>query len=323
MSLESQELTPWIGPEGKVMERLELHLTYHCPERCVFCSEDHRMTKYRPFSVSWGRVAAVLRKHAERGVKNVHLTGGEPTIHPRFIDVLKMSRKLKMRTSVGTIGTRLCQEEFAREAAPFLNEGLFSLHGPNAAVHDELTRREGSFDRVLRAMEYTQRFNPDFRCFVNTVVTRDNIHDLPDTVAFAESLGAVLIIISNTTPEGAAEDSYERLAVPLEVLDEVLPQVPPRVTKSVVRFFGTPMCVMGEHWMWSNDLHWDPRVTAEWASAPGKVVFEDFYNWTPDRRRVQVAACEECDRRRVCMGVFDKYVELWGARGLVPFRDAG
>ena len=31
--------TPWIGPNGKIMERLELHLTYTCPERCVFCSE--------------------------------------------------------------------------------------------------------------------------------------------------------------------------------------------------------------------------------------------------------------------------------------------
>jgi MoaA/NifB/PqqE/SkfB family radical SAM enzyme len=323
MSLKSQEVTPWIGPGGQVMRRLELHLTYHCPERCVFCSEDHRMTKYHPFSVSWGRVAAVLRKHAERGVKNVHLTGGEPTIHPRFVDVLKMCRKLKMRTSLGTIGTRLSQEAFAREAAPFLDEGLFSLHGPNAEVHDALTRREGSFERVVQAMKYTQQFNPDFRCFVNTVVTRDNIQELPDTVAFAESVGAELIVISNTTPEGAGGDAYERLAVPLEVLAEVLPKVPSRVTNSVVRFFGTPMCVMGEHWTCSNDLHWDPRVTSEWASAPGKVVFEDFYNWAPDRRRVQVDACGRCDRNKVCMGVFDRYVELWGAEALVPFCDAG
>ena len=27
----------------KIMRRLELHLTYTCPEKCVFCSEEHRM----------------------------------------------------------------------------------------------------------------------------------------------------------------------------------------------------------------------------------------------------------------------------------------
>jgi len=53
--------TPWIGPNGQVMERLELHLTYTCPERCVFCSEDHRMRQYNPFPVNWARAATVLR----------------------------------------------------------------------------------------------------------------------------------------------------------------------------------------------------------------------------------------------------------------------
>ena len=140
------ETPPWIGPQGQVMERLELHLTYHCPERCVFCSEEHRMDSYRPYKVTWGRVARVLRTHAARGVRNVHFTGGEPTIHPRFVDVLMLARKLGLRTSIGTIGTMLCREDFARAALPYLDEGLFSLHGPTAEVHDALARKKGSFD---------------------------------------------------------------------------------------------------------------------------------------------------------------------------------
>ena len=66
---------PWIGPNGQVMRRLELHLTYTCPERCVFCSEEHRMEQFRAFPVTFGRVATVLRQHARRGVTNVHFTG--------------------------------------------------------------------------------------------------------------------------------------------------------------------------------------------------------------------------------------------------------
>ena len=116
---------PWIGPNGQIMDRLELHLTYTCPERCVFCSEEHRMNKYRQFPVTWGRVATVLRTHAERGVKAVHLTGGEPTIHSKFLDVLRLAKKLGMRTSVGTIGTMLSRPDFADQALPFLDEALF------------------------------------------------------------------------------------------------------------------------------------------------------------------------------------------------------
>ena len=87
------------------------------------------MQRYRRFPVTFARVATVLRMHAKRGVTNLHLTGGEPTIFPRFVDVLRLAKKLRMRTSVGTIGTRLCDPAFAEQAMPFLDEGLFSLHG--------------------------------------------------------------------------------------------------------------------------------------------------------------------------------------------------
>ncbi len=87
----------------------------------------------------------------------------------------------------------------------------------------------------------------------------------------------------------------------------------------VLRFFGVPMCLLGEHWSLSNDLHWDPRVTAEWATQPGRIVFDDFYNWAPDRKRVHVERCSGCARRGLCTGVFDRYAELWPTDALQPF----
>lgn len=310
MKLETTK-SPWIGPNGERMERLELHLTYTCPERCVFCSEDHRMTEYKQFPVTWGRVATVLRMHAENGVQNIHVTGGEPTIHPRFIDVLKLSKKLGMRTSVGTIGTMLARDDFAREALPYLDEALFSIHGPSPEIHDKMTGREGSFEQVTTAFRNARNSNPRFGAFVNTVVTRQNVHALPDTVAMADQMGAKLIVISNTTPEGAAFDKYSELAVPLKTLRDIVPKVMAKKPKAIIRFFGIPICILGPHAMTSNDLHWDPRVTVEWGSKPGKVVFEGLFSWKPDRKRARVSACEECDWNKVCMGVYEEYARIW------------
>jgi MoaA/NifB/PqqE/SkfB family radical SAM enzyme len=310
--------TPWISANGQVMQRLELHLTYHCPERCTFCSEEHRMARFREFPVTWGRVAATLRMHASRGVRNVHFTGGEPTIHPRFIDSLRLAKKLGMRTSIGTIGTMLARDDFAAEALPHLDEALFSLHGPDAETHDALTRRPGSFDQVTTAMANAVRMKPGFGAYVNTVATRFNIEQLPDTAALADSLGAKLIVVSNTTPEGGGADHYDELAVPLDTLARVLPRVPARAPHAIVRFFGVPMCILGEHRMLSNDLHWDPRVTVEWTAHPGKVSFEGIYSWRPDRRRVHVAACNNCEWNTMCAGVFDEYATRWPTDALRP-----
>ena len=295
------------------MKRLELHLTYTCPEACVFCSEDHRMQRFRRFPVTWGRVARTLREHAAEGVEHLHVTGGEPSIHPRFLDVLRLARKLGMRTSIGTIGTRLGDRAFAAEAFPLLDEALFSVHGPSAAVHDPLTRREGSFDKQLRALELAEEHDT-LRC-VNTVMCRANVEDLPETVAFLDRLGVSLIVVSNTTPEGAALDAYDELAVPLEVLARVLPRV--EVERATLRFFGVPMCLLSEDQrMLSNDLHWDPRVTVEWAAEPGRVVYGGEFSWTPARKREHVEACAGCTLRGVCMGVYSAYAERWSTEAL-------
>ena len=310
--------TPWIHPDGRVMRRLELHITYTCPERCVFCSEDHRMARYNRFPVTWGRVATVLRTHAARGVRNVHLTGGEPTIHTRFVEILALAKKLRMRTSVGTIGTMLARPDFADAAMPYLDEALFSIHGPDAETHDALTRRPGSFDTVTTALANARARRADFGAFANTVITRHNVEKLPDTVAGLAERGVKLIVVSNTTPEGAAFDHYSDLAVPLDTLARVLPTVPERAGDAVLRFFGMPMCLMGSHRMLSNDLHWDPRVTVEWASHPGSVRLDEFYNWEPNRKRALVTECQGCSLNQVCMGVYDRYAELWPTDALRP-----
>ena len=76
---------------------------------------------------------------------------------------------------------------------------------------------------------------------------------------------------------------------------------------------------MGEYFSWSNDLHWDPRVTVEWATQPGKVVFDGIYSWTPARKRVHVKECEGCTRKAVCMGIFDRYAEKWSTSALEKY----
>ena len=313
--------TPWIGPNGQVMERLELHLTYTCPERCVFCSEEHRMNRYKKFPVTWGRVAKVLRMHASRGVRNVHFTGGEPTIHPHFIKALKLAKKLGMRTSIGTIGSMLSRPDFVDKTIDYLDEALFSIHGSTADIHDMLTRRKGSFERVTSALRLVLERKPDFGIYVNTVVTKQNVASLPETVRFLDDLGAKLIVVSNTTPEGGGDDKFAELAVPLRDLATYLPMAARKANQAILRFFGVPMCLLDEFASLSNDLHWDPRVTVEWISEPGKVKFDGIYSWRPNRKRIHVNACNTCTRKSVCMGVFDKYVHLWPTDRLEPFYE--
>ena len=168
---------------------------------------------------------------------------------------------------------RMCLE-WPLRALPVLDEALFSLHGACPEVHDPLTRRAGSFERVTRAIRLARAHKPGFGLFINTVLTRHNVAHLPETVAFAAGLGAKLIVVSNLSPEGGGDRRYAELAPSLEQLASALPAAADAIDggDTVLRFFGVPMCILGRHRMLSNDLHWDPRVAVEWATVPGKVV---------------------------------------------------
>lgn len=311
---------PWFHPQtGLPMRRLEFHITYHCPERCSFCSEEHRMSAYEAFPVTFGRVARVLREQAERGVESVHFTGGEPTIHPKFVEILQLAKKLGMRTSIGTIGTRLAEPAFAERVYPYLDEALFSLHGPDAATHEALTRRPGSFARLERAMALG-RAHPGFKLFVNTVLVRDNAAKLVDTVRLARDRGAELLIVSNVTPEGAGDDAYADLTLRLDQVRTLVPAVIEAAGPMIVRFFGLPACALGDSRMFANDIHWSPRVTFEWTRHPDRVSLEGLYSWQPDRKRMQTATCGGCSWKGLCHGVFARYVELYGDAELHPLE---
>jgi hypothetical protein len=82
------------------------------------------------------------------------------------------------------------------------------------------------------------------------------------------------------------------------------------------------MCLLGDHPMLSNDLHWDPRVTVEWTEAPGKVIFTGIYNWEPNRLREHPADCASCSMKGLCMGVYGRYLQRWGPAGLSPLKNS-
>jgi len=303
------------------MRRLELHVTYTCPEACVFCSEEHRMARFHPYEVTLGRVVRVLKEHAARGVDSVHLTGGEPTVHPDFVEILRVAKALGMRVSMGTIGTGLANPAFAARSMPYLDDILFSLHGPDAATHDALTGRPGSFAKLLRAVGHA-REKEGFRPSFNTVVNRHNVDRVVETVALARSLGAGLHILSNTTPEGGGEDHYLDLTIPLSRWGALGPEAVAAAGPVVLRIFGVPVCALGTAHMASNDLYWNPRVTVEWAQHPDRVSFEGIWSWTPERKRTHPARCEGCSHRELCAGVFAEYVARFGDGEIRPIEAA-
>ncbi len=188
--------------EASQSQKLIVNLTYQCINHCVFCAVSNRVRRDVPFE----RVRRLLRDYRERGVMLLDLDGGEPTLHPRLLDVIREARDLGYRrVNVTTNGRRLRDRRFARR---LLRSGvtdlLISLHGSKAAVHEAATRVPGSFGETVRGLQNAIAFASGIAIGVNTTVFTGNLGDLDALGALLLDLGVPVWNLQFLTPFGAA-----------------------------------------------------------------------------------------------------------------------
>lgn len=89
---------------------MELHPTNRCSFSCSYCSDSVR--RIDNASLSDKVLIKVINDFTTLGGKSIVWEGGgEPTLHPNFIDMLYLSRKCGLRNGVTTNGSMLYKEE--------------------------------------------------------------------------------------------------------------------------------------------------------------------------------------------------------------------
>lgn len=180
-------------------------LTEHCNLRCPHCIRDDVTTvRSLPPALLFRAVDDAL---ALFGAGNVtaSLTGGEPTLHPRWDDVVGGLHARGVPYRFVTNGWHL------RRVMPSLDRHppeavRVSLSGATEEVHDA-ERGRGSFRRVLLAVALlTSRRIP---AALSIVVDRRDRHQLRAAAELAEGLGCPRLhfILPQPVPGSAARDS--------------------------------------------------------------------------------------------------------------------
>src|SRR5512143_1648542 len=124
------------------------------------------------------------------GLETLHLQGlGEPTMHPRFFDMVRYAVGKGIRVTTNTNLTLMN----ARRAEECVTSGLHTLHvsldGATAATFERI-RARAHFDRVLHNLELVLEARTRLasnlpHLHMVMVIMRQNLHELPDLVRLA------------------------------------------------------------------------------------------------------------------------------------------
>ncbi len=179
-----------------------VRLTFECNDRCIFCldSDTHDGRMRDPQEVK-AQILDGRRKGAERLI----LSGGEPTIHPRYVDFIRLGRLAGYeRVQTVTNGRMFSYQPFLQRC---LDEGLqeitFSIHGPNAKVHDALVGVKGAYEEEIQGLRYALA---DGRPIVNVdiCVNRGNVKHLPAMLEGLYAMGVREFDLLHVIPFGNA-----------------------------------------------------------------------------------------------------------------------
>ncbi|HEY8376036.1 MAG TPA: radical SAM protein, partial [Nannocystis sp.] len=215
--------TAAVHEEAAHERRNWVRLTYDCNDRCVFCLDAHT---HNGTIRDREEIKAQILDGRRRGATRLILSGGEPTIHPNFIDFVRLGRLAGYRKiQTVTNGRMFAYPEFLRAALDAgLSEITFSIHGPNAKIHDALVGTKGAFDEEVKGLKQALA---DGRPVVNidVCVNRGNVRHLPELLATFTAMGVREFDLLHVIPFGRAySEGREILFYDLEAMRPYLLQ---------------------------------------------------------------------------------------------------
>jgi MoaA/NifB/PqqE/SkfB family radical SAM enzyme len=289
---------------------------------CRFCSNTERMRRYAGRPVSRGELAEVLERKRAEGYGHVTFSGGEPTLYPRFWELLRSAKDLGYRTQVISNGAALALPAFAAKTLPHADELCLSVHGDTARVHDALTGRAGSFAKMKAALAAAAAYAGTLKLTVNAVAMRLNVARLPRIAALAAAHPkAREFWISSLIPEGAALAGYSELAVPYARIMAQAEAVAAQTERRGVGlfFFGFPLCALGRFRPSASERHKNPSGAVSLQPRPGgRAVLGDAGPDAPPR--VKPARCRSCRLDGECAGVWERHLREFGDEEVRPCK---
>mgnify|MGYP005848012517 CR=1 FL=1 len=146
------------------VENLYLEVTRRCNEKCKHCYIPQNQRSKGDF-ISLEDAKNFIDQAKELGIWELTITGGEPFLHPKIIEILRYARERGVIIAILSNLTVLKDKhiEVLKEIYPsHIQVSLYSL---NPDVHDAITCLKGSHQKTIAAIE---------KCYANDIPLQVN-----------------------------------------------------------------------------------------------------------------------------------------------------
>lgn len=160
----------------------QIELTSKCNERCIHCYIPHEDKLY---NIDDNLYFQTIKQLKDIGIISISLSGGEPMLHPNFLEFLKYAQDSDFYVKVFTNLT-LLNEEIIKLMQNNRTSVYVSLYSMNEVNHDAITQMKGSFNKtksnILKLIEN------NIPVYINCPIMDYNKNDYNEVYKWAKDL---------------------------------------------------------------------------------------------------------------------------------------
>jgi MoaA/NifB/PqqE/SkfB family radical SAM enzyme len=189
------------------LRTIEFSITNACQARCGYCYANG-FTRPDDRILSLEEIRSTWEQASRLGAFSSVLLGGEPTLHPQFLEIVAA---LEPKRNIVTFATNAIalEDELLTELAKL---GVFniviSLNSLDARINDELRGYQGHLDKALDAIERCKARG--FTVFLGVATGKPFLGETVRLVEFARQYG-LGVMINLMSPMGRAEGQEKLL----------------------------------------------------------------------------------------------------------------
>ncbi len=190
---------------------LYLYISGSCNLACRHCwiEPDYQADNKNGKFIKLTHLKKAIREAKPLGLGSVKLTGGEPTLHPKFREIVDTIESQKINMYLETNGV-LIDDGMARFLKSKKNFSFVSvsLDGAKAATHDWLRGVKGSYKKAVNGIRSLVKagFKPQMICTLH----KGNIAELEEVVKLAQKLGCGSVKFNHVQHMGRGDRFAEK-----------------------------------------------------------------------------------------------------------------
>lgn len=176
------------------------NFTNRCNLSCIHCYQDSEAAALEG-ELNLDEKLDLVDQMGRAHMPMLALSGGEPTISPDLLPILRRAKTWGMHTTIATNGTTMTADRAARLADAGLRYVEISLDSIDPARHDEFRGHPGMWEKAVAGARNVVA-TEGLRLGIAMCVHQGNIDEVPDMIALAEDLGAGCFAHFNFIPVG-------------------------------------------------------------------------------------------------------------------------